>query len=97
MEAGVPTAAPVAGDGEVIAGTLPAGRYATVTHIGPFDQLADATAALLDWAARQGLTWDTTDTDAGQRWAARIEFYLTDPREEPDPAKWRTDLTFRLA
>jgi effector-binding domain-containing protein len=97
MEAGIPVATPVPGEGEVVAGTLPAGRYATATHFGPYDQLAAATAALLDWATRHGLTWDTTDTDAGQQWAARLEFYLTDPREEPDPAKWQTDLAFRLA
>ncbi|MFL6073172.1 MAG: GyrI-like domain-containing protein [Mycobacteriales bacterium] len=99
MEAGVPTAALVAvpdGD-EVVAGTLPAGRYATATHFGPYDELPGATAALLDWATRHELAWDAHDTPAGQRWSARLEFYPTDPREVPDPADWRTDLAIRLA
>jgi hypothetical protein len=35
--------------------------------------------------------------EAGDRWASRLEFYLTDPREEPDISKWVTQLAFRLA
>jgi hypothetical protein len=34
---------------------------------------------------------------AGDRWGARLEFYLTDPAEEPDMSKWQTQLAFRLA
>lgn len=40
VEAGVPVAAAVDGDDQVISGVLPAGRYATVTHVGPPDTLA---------------------------------------------------------
>jgi len=87
----------LAGAGEVTAGTVPAGRYATVTHVGPFDELVGATADLLAWAAREGLRWDVTDTPDGQRWGARLEVYHTDPREEPDPARYETELAFRLA
>jgi effector-binding domain-containing protein len=97
IEAGVPVAAEVAGEGDVLAGVLPAGRYATVRHVGPFDQLVDVTAALLDWAAKQGLEWDVVDTDEGQRWGCRLEIYETDPRAEPDMSKWETVLAFKLA
>jgi effector-binding domain-containing protein len=97
VEAGVPVAATVAADGEVLAGVLPAGRYATVTHVGEFGGLVAATAALLDWAAEQGLAWDVTDTPEGQRWGCRLEVYQTNPAEEPDPSKWETQLLFRLA
>jgi hypothetical protein len=34
MEAGVPVAATVDGDGQVFAGVLPAGRYAVLTNVG---------------------------------------------------------------
>jgi GyrI-like small molecule binding domain len=34
VEAGVPVAVTADGDGQVISGVLPAGRYATVTHVG---------------------------------------------------------------
>ncbi|MBV9794748.1 MAG: GyrI-like domain-containing protein [Actinobacteria bacterium] len=97
VEAGVPVAAPVAGDGRVQAGVLPGGRYAAVTHVGPYDQLVPAVAALLDWAAGAGLTWDKQDTAGGQRWGGRLEVYETNPAEQPDPAKWETRLVFRLA
>jgi effector-binding domain-containing protein len=97
IEVGVPVAAAAQGDGEVHAGLLPAGRYATVTHLGHPDQLIDATAALLDWAAEQGLQWDMSETDDGQRWGCRLEVYNTDPAEEPNMNKWETELAFRLA
>ena len=97
MEVGIPVAAPVEGDERVLAGVLPAGRYALSSPTGHPAELADATAALLNWAAEQGLAWDMADTPEGQRWASRLEFYNTDPQEEPDMNKWETDLAFRLA
>jgi len=97
VEVGVPVAATAEGDGEVRSGVLPAGRYATVTHVGHPDELVGVTAALLDWAAQQGLRWDMSETDDGQRWGCRLEVVNTDPAEEPDMRKWETELAFRLA
>ena len=97
MENGVPVAAPVKGDDLVVAGVLPAGRYATVTHTGHPSELVEVTGALLDWGAEHGLTWDMSPSENGDRWGARLEFYLTDPAEEPDMSKWQTQLAFRLA
>jgi effector-binding domain-containing protein len=97
VEAGVPVASPIQDDGEIRAGTLPAGRFASMTHTGAPDTLAAATAELLDWAQAHGLDWDVSPTDAGQRWGCRLEFYLTNPAEQPDPGKWQTQLAFRLA
>jgi effector-binding domain-containing protein len=67
VENGVPVAAPAGGEGEVISGVLPAGRYATVTHVGHPSELFEATKALLDWAAGQGLTWDMSPGETGDR------------------------------
>jgi effector-binding domain-containing protein len=97
IDNGVPVAAPVDGDVDVIAGVVPAGRYATVTHVGHPSELMGATKALLDWAAGQGLTWDMSPGETGERWGGRLEIYLTDPRQEPDMSKWVTQLAFRLA
>ena len=97
VEAGAPVAAAVAGDDRVVSGELPAGRYATLTHVGHPSELVAATEALLDWTAEQGLTWDMTPGADGDRWACRLETYLTDPRQEPDMSKWVTQLAFRLA
>jgi effector-binding domain-containing protein len=96
IEAGVPVAAPIATDDEVVAGTLPAGRYATLVHVGPFEGLVDATAALLGWAAGEGLRWDMRESDGTEHWGCRLESYRTNPAEEPDPGRWETELAFRL-
>ena len=97
MEAGVPVATATDGDDQIVAGVLPAGRYATLTHVGHPSELMAATKALLDWAAEQGLAWDVTPSDDGDRWACRLENYLTDPSQEPDMSKWVTELAFKLA
>ena len=97
IEAGVPVAAAVDGDDTVLAGVLPAGRYATLIHVGHPAALVDATARLLAWAAEKGLTFDVSKTGEGEAWAGRLETYLTDPREQPDMNKWETQLAFRLA
>ena len=97
IEAGVTVPQPLAGDGRVVAGTLPAGRYATLIHAGHPSELAEATGTLLDWAAGQGLTWDMQQGEDGEHWGSRLEIYLTDPSQEPDMSKWETQLAFRLA
>ena len=97
IEAGVPLATATSGDDQMVAAVLPAGRYATLTHVGHPSELMAATKALLDWAAEQGLTWDVTPSEDGDRWACRLENYLTDPEQEPDMSKWVTQLAFKLA
>ena len=97
VEAGVPVAAAADGDGQIVSGVLPAGRYATLTHVGHPSELVGVTKALLDWAAAQGLTWDMSPGEDGDRWGSRLEFHLTDPSQEPDMSKWATQLAFRLA
>jgi effector-binding domain-containing protein len=97
VEAGVSVATAIAGDDQVIAGVLPAGRYATVTHVGHPDQLIDHTAALLQWATERGLEWDMSKTGHGEQWGCRLERYKTDPTEQPDMSMWEVELAFRLA
>jgi effector-binding domain-containing protein len=97
VEAGCPVAGPVTGDGRVVVGVLPAGRYATLSHVGHPSTLAAATATLLDWAAARSLRWDMVPSASGERWGARLEIYRTDPKTEPDMTKWVTELAFRLA
>src|SRR4051794_15050048 len=99
VEVGFPVAAPVATapDSPVQAGELPAGRYVSVTHVGHPDELEQATGELLDWASAHGLRWDVARHDDGEHWASRLEVYLSDPETEPDMARWRTQLAFKLA
>jgi effector-binding domain-containing protein len=80
VEAGCPVSAPVVGDDEVRAGTLPAGRVAVISHVGPYERLPQTHQAAESWLADNG------ETEAGARW----EVYVTDPMEQPDSALWET-------
>ncbi|SEG99509.1 effector-binding domain-containing protein [Nonomuraea solani] len=96
VQAGVPVATPVEGEDDLFAATLPAGRYATVSHHGHPDQLMGVTENLLRWAQEQGLKWDMSERDGAEHWGCRLELFQTNPMEEPDPDNWDTDLQFRL-
>jgi effector-binding domain-containing protein len=97
VEAGVPLATAIEGEGEIVPGVLPAGRYVRTTHHGHPQELLGVTADLLAWAERQGLRFDKHDTEQGEVWGCRLEFYLTDPAVEPDMNNWEHELAFRLA
>ncbi|PPK67456.1 GyrI-like domain-containing protein [Actinokineospora auranticolor] len=92
VEVGVPVATPQEGDGRVRAGSKPAGTYAVLVHEGHPDRIRDTFAKLDDWAHREGVEWDLVDGV----WAGRFESYLTDPAEEPDLGKWRTEVAYRV-
>ena len=94
LELGVPVASPVAGTEHIRPGVLPGGRYVVLRHIGNYDGLIDANAALQQWAQDHGLEFDMKDTPEGSAWASRFEQYITDPSAEPDPARWETDVAF---
>ena len=98
IDVGVPVATPVTSDNRITADTLPAGRYATFLYTGPYEGLQQATDDLLAWAQDKGIVWDKwAEGSSGEGWQARIENYLTDPRAEPDSAKWQTELARRHA
>jgi effector-binding domain-containing protein len=97
IEIGWPTASLVTGDRRITTGTIPAGRYAVALYTGAYDGLVDATAAFLKWAEENQVTWKKSTVDGVEWWDARLEHYLTDPAEEPDPQKWQTELAFLVA
>lgn len=97
VEVGVATEHPIEGDGEVVSGELPAGRYVWATHRGAPAGLVAAVGGVLAWAREKGLEFDSEQTARGERWGCRAEFYNTDPAVEPNPDNWVTDLAFRLA
>jgi hypothetical protein len=39
------------------------------------------------------LRWNVS----GNTWGSRLEVYLTNPEEEPDPTRWQTEVTYQLA
>lgn len=70
---------------EVTIERLPAGRYVHLRHLGPYDELTGAHAAIDEWASAAGVA---LDEDLG----LRIEHYVTDPSQAPDPSTWATEL-----
>ena len=87
IEAGMPVAASVPGDADIVADSLPGGVVATTIHAGPYDRLTDAYAAMQVWIKEQGLS------PSGAPW----EVYVTDPAEHPDPKDWKTEIFWPLA
>lgn len=86
IEGGIPLVEPAQGQGEITAGALPGGPVATAVHVGPYDTLGHTHAAIERWIEDNG------HRPGGAPW----EVYLTDPGEEPDPAKWRTRVVWPL-
>jgi effector-binding domain-containing protein len=86
IEVGWPVAAPFPGSGDVVQGSLPAGPAAVATYLGPYESIGPAHEAIAAWCKEHGQTM------AGAPW----ESYFTDPNEEPDSSKWRTDIAFPL-
>lgn len=76
ISVGLPVEAGSVGDGRIEVGELPAGRYAVLVHVGPYEGLVQANADLQSWAAENGVAFDGRDGPTG--WAGRVEFYLTD-------------------
>ncbi len=96
IELGVPVAKTAAGNGRINAGSLPAGQYASLVYTGVTNGIP-ANKVLIDWAAEQGLAWDSHDSPEGDVFASRYESFLTGPDEDPDPANWDTEVAIRLA
>ena len=88
VEAGFPIAGSLRPTGEVSASSLPGGAAAVMTYIGPYDQMEAAYGALAQWVARKD------GRPAGDPW----EVYFSDPAQERDPQKWRTEIVmpFRI-
>ena len=92
MQFGFLTPKTVAGNARVKPGVLPAGKYVTVTYIGPYDDLESATAVVIGWARLRGIEWDSTPGPSGERFVSRFEIYHNGPMDEPDPQKWETEI-----
>jgi effector-binding domain-containing protein len=82
FEIGVPVAAPVAPQGRVVPGELPAVRVVRTEYRGAFEGLPEAWGRFDAWIAENG------HTPGAEVW----EVYLAGPESSPDPREWRTQL-----
>ncbi|PSK98827.1 effector-binding domain-containing protein [Murinocardiopsis flavida] len=74
-------------DGDVVPGSLPAGRAARLLHSGAFDGLDASWERLRAWIEGHGLT------PATMRW----ECYVTEPTPDMDPRDLRVELTWPVS
>ena len=87
VEAAMPLATAVAGDGEMEPGTLPTGPVAVGIHAGLYDQLPETYAAIGKVDGRH---------NGARPGGAPWESYVTDPGTYPNPADWRTEVYWPL-
>jgi effector-binding domain-containing protein len=87
LEAGMPIGEAAPGSGRVKSGELPGGPVAATVHVGRYEDLPKAGAALTAWAADNG------KRPAGPNW----ETYLNDPTEVAGPHEYRTEVVMPLA
>jgi len=85
IEVGFVVARHLPGKGEIQSGEIPAGKFASVLHTGPYDQCGPAYAALTQFV--QGSGHAAT--------GASYEFYLNDPQQTP-PQELQTLIVFPL-
>jgi hypothetical protein len=102
LEVAVPVASGVQADEGVQTDVLPAGRYVTFLHAGPYrsttePDLAAARARVHSWAERQGILWDRWDTGRGSAFRCYVEHYYVGPVDEPDYSKWETELAYLVS
>jgi len=96
FEIGVPVASAVSGDSRVCAGVIPAGQYVSLVYTG-VENGFEGNKKLIDWASAKGIKWDRWDDKNGDAFRSRIEYFLTDPATEPNPAKWETEVAIKVA
>ena len=85
LDAGLPIAVGVGGQGDLQVRELPACTAAVAWHVGPYDALGDTHRFIHNYIMnRNDLVL------AGACW----EIYWTDPGEVPDPSQWRTEVFY---
>ena len=100
MEAGAPVAAAPELEGEIRADVLPAGRYLTLVHAGPYrseelTDMADTRARLIEWAEREGHAI-SRPSEAGRKLPCSVDHLLLGPAESSDFTTWRTELAYLI-
>lgn len=86
LEIGFPVRNRVSGTERIAGGELPGGLAAVTVHQGSYDGLERAHDEIGHWVLARG------HDPAGPVW----EVYRTDPREEPNQARWETEVIWPL-
>ncbi|WP_297094941.1 GyrI-like domain-containing protein [uncultured Draconibacterium sp.] len=84
LECGIPIDADVEGNRTVKVATFPTTTCACLDFYGDYSNLQEGHIALQKWVEAHGFNLAS----------APMEIYLTDPQQEPDPAKWLTRICY---
>ncbi len=84
MEIGFPLGEPIATSGRVVGRELGATLAAVAWHHGSYDSIGEAHRVVEEWLREQG------KQASGPPW----EVYWTGPRDDPDPATWKTEVGY---
>ena len=82
VEAGFPVAGTAPVHGDLVRSSLPGGTAAVTTHVGVYEGLQEAYEVVEAWITDHG------GEPVGGHW----EVYHDDPVQQPDSARWRTDV-----
>jgi effector-binding domain-containing protein len=85
IEIGFPVAEILEGDGQVVASEIPAGKFASTVHTGPYQEIATAYNRLTVWVEEQ----------SAEPAGTAYEIYLNDPADTP-PEALQTLILFPL-
>ncbi|HET6990615.1 MAG TPA: GyrI-like domain-containing protein, partial [Bacteroidia bacterium] len=86
LQAGVPVDKEGKTSGRVKYWQVPGGKVVKASHYGSYTNMAKTYASIGEWISKNGKITD------GPPW----ESYVTDPMNEPDTAKWLTEIYYNL-
>ena len=86
FEGGMPVAAAMAETDRIKVSGIPGGKAAFALHVGPYEKLEET------WKAMEAWIEESDIEKADLCW----EYYLSNPQNEPDPARWKTELYWLL-
>jgi effector-binding domain-containing protein len=100
LEVAVPVEGDTPADERVRRDSLPAGRYVTKLHVGPYrsetePDLGDARAAVIDWMDENGITFDRA-SERGRELGCAVDHLRVSPGTEPDYTKWETEIAYLI-
>lgn len=102
IEIAAPVAEAVAGDEPVVGRALPAGRWLSYLHRGPYTHASEpdleaAHASMHSWADEHGFALAQEQiADGGVALGGCTEHYRVGPLEQPDYSRWETELAYLI-
>ena len=97
VHVGFPVSQPEAPGQRLLAGVVPAGRYATLVHDGPVEGLVGTNETVQRWSRDRGVDLQSGDGLRGSEWEGRLETYLSGPEADPDTTSVRAEVAYLLA